>query len=193
MTPPIAQEGDWLEEQNEGGSILVSPHLWDQVPSRMMLAMGDYSALQSFDERHPVGALTPRRRAHARNPRKNTTAGTSYSTRTSPTGVPWSTGSSSTRTPTFIGSPSKIAPSSSSWRARLRAPSRLPFLRSTLRKYLHGHAGRSSRLRGTGRDVLIRRRRGSRTPYAACLVAVLADARPTAPLSRNAGVRRRPR
>jgi hypothetical protein len=69
MTPPIAQAGDWLEEQNEGGSILVSPHLWDQVPSRMMLAMGDYSALlQSFDEGQlrvprvlpPTGAGPPR-------------------------------------------------------------------------------------------------------------------------------------
>ena len=69
MTPPIAQAGDWLEEQNEGGSILVSPYLWDQVPRRMMLAMGDYSALlQSFDEGQlrvprvlpPTGAGPPR-------------------------------------------------------------------------------------------------------------------------------------
>ena len=68
MTPPIAEAGDWLEEHNEGGNILVSPHLWNQVPSRMMLAMGDYSALQSFDEGQlrvprdlpPTGAGPPR-------------------------------------------------------------------------------------------------------------------------------------
>ena len=68
MTPPIAEAGEWLEEHNEGGNILVSPHLWNQVPSRMMLAMGGYSALQSFDEGQlrvprdlpPSGARPPR-------------------------------------------------------------------------------------------------------------------------------------
>ncbi|MGH3145874.1 MAG: hypothetical protein ACRDTR_08750, partial [Rubrobacter sp.] len=50
MTPEIAEAGEWLEEHNEGGNIMVSPHRWNQVPSRMMLAMGDYTALQSFDE-----------------------------------------------------------------------------------------------------------------------------------------------
>ena len=68
MTPPIAEAGAWLEEHNEDGNILVSPHLWNQVPSRMMLAMGDYSALQSFDEGQlrvprdlpPTGAGPPR-------------------------------------------------------------------------------------------------------------------------------------
>lgn len=68
MTPPIAEAGEWLEEHNEGGNILVSPHLWNQVPSRMMLAMGDYTALQSFDEGQlrvprdlpPTGAQPPR-------------------------------------------------------------------------------------------------------------------------------------
>jgi len=47
MTPQIAAAGDWLEEHNKGGNIIVSPHA-NQVPSRMMLAMGHYSALQSF-------------------------------------------------------------------------------------------------------------------------------------------------
>lgn len=47
ITPAIAEAGRWLEEHNEGGNIMVSPHV-NQVPSRMMLAMGDYSALQSF-------------------------------------------------------------------------------------------------------------------------------------------------
>lgn len=47
MTPQIAAAGDWLREHNEGGNIMVSPH-GGHVPSRMMLAMGHYSALQSF-------------------------------------------------------------------------------------------------------------------------------------------------
>jgi hypothetical protein len=47
MTPPIAAAGEWLERHNEGGNIMVSPH-GGHVPSRMMLAMGHYSGLQSF-------------------------------------------------------------------------------------------------------------------------------------------------
>ena len=47
-TPEIAEAGAWLEDHNAGGNIMVSPHA-NQVPSRMMLAMGDYSALQSFE------------------------------------------------------------------------------------------------------------------------------------------------
>lgn len=47
ITPEIAAAGEWLEEHNTGGNIMVSPHS-NQVPSRMMLAMGDYSELQSF-------------------------------------------------------------------------------------------------------------------------------------------------
>ena len=47
MTPAIAEAGAWLEKHNEGGNVMISPHI-NQVPSRMMLAMGDYSALQSF-------------------------------------------------------------------------------------------------------------------------------------------------
>jgi hypothetical protein len=48
ITAEISEAGEWLEEHNDGGSIIVSPHV-NQVPSRMMLAMGDYSALQSFE------------------------------------------------------------------------------------------------------------------------------------------------
>ncbi len=48
ITPAIAEAGRWLKENNEGGNIMISPHV-NQVPSRMMLAMGDYSALQSFE------------------------------------------------------------------------------------------------------------------------------------------------
>ena len=49
MTPAIAEAGQWLEDHNTGGNIMVSPHI-NQVPSRMMLAMGDYSGLQSFEQ-----------------------------------------------------------------------------------------------------------------------------------------------
>ncbi|HEV8044988.1 MAG TPA: hypothetical protein VGP38_07400, partial [Rubrobacter sp.] len=56
MTPEISAAGEWLEDHNDGGNIIVSPHV-NQVPSRMMLAMGHYSALQSFE----LGQLqTPR-------------------------------------------------------------------------------------------------------------------------------------
>lgn len=47
-TSEIAAAGEWLEENNNGGNIIVSPH-FNQVPSRMMLAMGHYAALQSFE------------------------------------------------------------------------------------------------------------------------------------------------
>lgn len=48
MSPEIAEAGDWMRAHNQGGNIMVSPHA-NQVPSRMMLAMGGYSQLQSFD------------------------------------------------------------------------------------------------------------------------------------------------
>jgi hypothetical protein len=47
MTPQIAAAGEWLKENNDGGNIMVSSHR-GHVPSRMMLAMGHYSALQSY-------------------------------------------------------------------------------------------------------------------------------------------------
>jgi hypothetical protein len=47
MTPQIAAAGEWLKENNEGGNIMVSSHA-GHVPSRMMLAMGHYSALHSY-------------------------------------------------------------------------------------------------------------------------------------------------
>ena len=47
MTPQIAAAGEWLREHNEGGNIMVSSHN-GHVPSRMMLAMGHYSALHSY-------------------------------------------------------------------------------------------------------------------------------------------------
>ena len=48
MTQGISAAGEWLEDHNTGGNIIVGSHA-NQVPSRMMLAMGHYSALQSFE------------------------------------------------------------------------------------------------------------------------------------------------
>jgi hypothetical protein len=56
ITPGISAAGEWLREHNEGGNIMISPHI-NQVPSRMMLAMGGYSALQAFE---PVQIENPR-------------------------------------------------------------------------------------------------------------------------------------
>jgi hypothetical protein len=56
ITPGISAAGEWLREHNEGGNIMISPHM-NQVPSRMMLAMGGYSALQAFE---PVQIENPR-------------------------------------------------------------------------------------------------------------------------------------
>jgi hypothetical protein len=47
-TPEVAAAGAWLEENNEGGSIVATPYL-DYVPSRGMLAMGGYTEMQSYD------------------------------------------------------------------------------------------------------------------------------------------------
>ena len=49
MTPQISAAGKWLANHNTGGNIMVSPQ-GNQVPSRMMLAMGHYTAYQSFTE-----------------------------------------------------------------------------------------------------------------------------------------------
>jgi len=49
VTPEVAAAGDWLRENNEGGRIMVSPQA-NQVPSRMMLAMGEYPGMQSYTE-----------------------------------------------------------------------------------------------------------------------------------------------
>lgn len=56
MTPEIAAAGEWLEEHNTGGNIMVSPHL-NQVPSRAMLALSGYSGLQSYE---PIQLRVPR-------------------------------------------------------------------------------------------------------------------------------------
>lgn len=48
VTPEIAVAGGWLKDNNTGnGNVMVSPQ-GNQVPSRMMLAMSRYSAMQSY-------------------------------------------------------------------------------------------------------------------------------------------------
>ncbi|MEJ7841574.1 MAG: hypothetical protein WKF95_07355 [Rubrobacter sp.] len=49
MSPGIAEAGAWLAGHNTGGNVMISPQE-NQVPSRMMLAMGHYSALQSYPQ-----------------------------------------------------------------------------------------------------------------------------------------------
>ena len=44
----VVAAGTWLRQHNHGGSIVVTPYL-DYVPSRAMLAMGDYTRMQSYD------------------------------------------------------------------------------------------------------------------------------------------------
>ena len=46
--PEVVAAGRWLEEHNTGGSIVATPYL-DYVPSRGMLAMGEYTEMQSYD------------------------------------------------------------------------------------------------------------------------------------------------
>ena len=67
VTPRIAAAGEWLRKHNDGGDIMMSPQV-NQVPSRMMLAMGHYSAMQSYtvnnirsDRDLPPGGFQPMR------------------------------------------------------------------------------------------------------------------------------------
>jgi hypothetical protein len=48
--PPaeVAAAGTWLEQHNDGGSIVATPYL-EYVPSRAVLAMGGYTRMQSYD------------------------------------------------------------------------------------------------------------------------------------------------
>ena len=46
--PEVVAAGKWLEEHNTGGSIVATPYL-EYVPSRGMLAMGEYTGMQSYD------------------------------------------------------------------------------------------------------------------------------------------------
>lgn len=48
MTPEVEEAGSWLKQHNTGGNILVSPFV-DELPSRAVLALGGYTALQSYD------------------------------------------------------------------------------------------------------------------------------------------------
>jgi len=44
----VVAAGAWLEQHNDGGSIVATPYL-EYVPSRAMLAMGGYTRMQSYD------------------------------------------------------------------------------------------------------------------------------------------------
>jgi hypothetical protein len=46
--PEVVAAGAWLEQHNNGGSIVATPYL-EYVPSRAMLAMGGYTRMQSYD------------------------------------------------------------------------------------------------------------------------------------------------
>ena len=48
ITPNVEAAGEWLERHNTGGNIIVTPYI-DHVPSRALLAMGGYSAVQTFN------------------------------------------------------------------------------------------------------------------------------------------------
>ncbi|MGF1471361.1 MAG: hypothetical protein ACFB50_06395 [Rubrobacteraceae bacterium] len=56
ISEEIYAAGKWLGEHNTGGNIIVSPQI-NQVPSRAMLALGDYPGLQSFE---PAQIQVPR-------------------------------------------------------------------------------------------------------------------------------------
>lgn len=48
MSPQVAAAGEWLEEHNTGGNIVVSPYT-NKVPTRGVLALGGYTGMQSYD------------------------------------------------------------------------------------------------------------------------------------------------
>ena len=48
MSPSVMAAGEWLEEHNTGGNIVVSSYV-NEVPSRALLAMGGYTGMQSYD------------------------------------------------------------------------------------------------------------------------------------------------
>ncbi|MGB3633152.1 MAG: hypothetical protein WA982_03855 [Rubrobacteraceae bacterium] len=48
MSPQVSDAGEWLEEHNTGGNIVVSPYT-KRVPTRGVLALGGYTGMQSYD------------------------------------------------------------------------------------------------------------------------------------------------
>ena len=48
MSPQVSEAGEWLEENNTGGNIVVSPYT-NRVPTRGVLALGGYTGMQSYD------------------------------------------------------------------------------------------------------------------------------------------------
>lgn len=48
MSPQVSEAGEWLEENNTGGNIVVTPYT-HRVPTRGVLALGGYTGMQSYD------------------------------------------------------------------------------------------------------------------------------------------------
>ncbi|CAN5759186.1 hypothetical protein BH23ACT11_BH23ACT11_25250 [soil metagenome] len=48
MSPQVSAAGEWLENHNKGGNIVVTPYT-KRVPTRGLLALGGYTGMQSYD------------------------------------------------------------------------------------------------------------------------------------------------
>ncbi len=48
MSPQVSAAGEWLEDHNTGGNIVVTPYT-HRVPTRGVLALGGYTGMQSYD------------------------------------------------------------------------------------------------------------------------------------------------
>jgi hypothetical protein len=57
LSRPVAAAGIWLRQHNTGGTIITTPGMNPGITNRAVLAMGDYTGLQSY---------SPRRTAHPR-------------------------------------------------------------------------------------------------------------------------------
>jgi hypothetical protein len=57
IAPEVAAAGEWLEDHNTDGNIVVTPYLNDHVPGSAMLAMGGYTGLRSYTQKR---LLSPR-------------------------------------------------------------------------------------------------------------------------------------
>jgi hypothetical protein len=51
ISPEVAAAGEWLEDHNTGGNIVVTPYLNDHLPGSAMLAMGGYTGLRSYTQK----------------------------------------------------------------------------------------------------------------------------------------------
>jgi hypothetical protein len=65
LPPTVAAAGAWLEQHNTGGTIISTPDMNRGITNRAVLAMGDYTGLQSYPEariEHPRSLPTAGRR-----------------------------------------------------------------------------------------------------------------------------------